>query len=247
MNLSPVQSDFVNQWQRVQKHILSQSSLFSKLGDLIAGSLDSGNVLHVFGSGHSHVIAEEMFHRAGGLVQVNAILEDYLMPHAGPSRVGTLERTPGVYSGIFKSHDFKSGEFLIISSNSGINAVSIEVAKEAKNLGLNTIAITSLTHSQAVPSRFFDTKLFEECDYVIDTGTERGDACVSVPGLEIKACPLSGVANLFIAQYLVANIIEAFTKRAKVPPIYQSANTPGGDEHNKLLEEQYKNRIQHLK
>lgn len=237
---------FKNEFLRCVEHLDSQSETLKTISELIFKSLNEEGILHVFGSGHSHVIAEELFHRAGGLVQVNAILEDYLMPHKGPSRVGTLERSSGIAAGIVKAHSLQAGEIMILASNSGINAVTVELAELAKEKGLTTIAFTSLTHSKNVPSRGNSKKLFEVVDYIVDSGSPRGDACVGFEGMDLKVSPLSGVLSLYFAQTLVADVVERFREAGITPPVYQSANTPGGDEHNKVLEAKYKARIQHL-
>lgn len=244
--LSPAQSQFHSEFIRCLEHIHSQKEANELLSLKVFESLKEGNVFHVFGSGHSHVIAEELFHRAGGLVQVNAILEPYLMPHSGPSRVGTLERSSGIAKGIWKAHELKPGEVLLLASNSGINAVTVELAELAKEAGVFTVAFTSLTHSKNVPARKGGKKLYEVVDLVVDSGSPKGDACVSLDSMDLKVAPLSGALSLYYAQFLVASVAERFSEAGLVPPVYQSANTPGGDEHNKELEAKYRSRIQHL-
>lgn len=244
--LSGAQEQYKSEFIRCLDHLEKQIDKVNDLSQKIFESLRDDGILHVFGSGHSHVIAEEMFHRAGGLVQVNAILEPYLMPHSGPSRVGTLERSSGIAAGIIKAHDLKKAEVMILASNSGINAVTVETAQLAKEQGLYTVAYTSLTHSKNVPAREGRKKLYEVVDLVIDSGSPRGDACVSFEGMELKVSPLSGALSMYFAQFLVASVAEKFRDNDLFPPVYQSANTPGGDEHNKELEAKYRPRIQHL-
>lgn len=245
MKMSPAQTQYLDELNRCQNLIFEQQETLEEVAKVIYQSLSKDGVLHVFGSGHSHTIAEELFHRAGGLVPVNAILEDYLMPHKGPSRVGPLERSKGIASIIFNAHEIKKGECLILSSNSGINAVTSELAQIAKENGVITIGITSLTHSKKSPSRGVP-KLYEVVDYVIDTGSPHGDACVSLKGLDVKVCPLSSLLNVMIAQLIVARVCEMYVEKGDIPPVYQSANTEGGDERNKTLEKKYRSRIQHL-
>jgi uncharacterized phosphosugar-binding protein len=176
---------------------------------------------------------------------VNAILEDYLMPHKGPTRVGPLERLTGIAAIIFKAHKWEKGEVLLLASNSGINAVTVELAQIARENGVFTVGFTSLTHSKATESRA-GKKLYEVVDLVIDTGTPHGDACVSLPGLDVKVCPLSTAVCIFASQLMVARVCELYSLSGLVPPVYQSANTKGGEERNKSLENQYRHRIQHL-
>jgi uncharacterized phosphosugar-binding protein len=225
----------------------SQHETLEQVCQRIFESLRTGGVLHVFGSGHSNVFAQEMFHRAGGLVPVNAWLEEHLMPHAGPKQVGPLERLSGLAPIMMKKYEPQRGEVLIICSNSGINASSVELAECAKSQGLFVVAVTSLTHSKGVPSRSGGKKLFEVSDAVLDTGTPLGDACVSLPDLDVKVGPLSGAVTLVVAELITVGVAECFTRAGEVPPVYQSANTPGGDERNKKMEAKYAPRIRCLR
>lgn len=232
---------------RCLSHLKSQKKTFEDVCRRIYESLRTGGLLHVFGSGHSNVFAQEMFHRAGGLVPVNAWLEEHLMPHAGPKQVGPLERLSGLAPIMFKKYEPLRGEVLLICSNSGINASSVELAEHARSLGLYVVSVTSITHSKGVPSRSGGKKLFEVSDAVLDTGTPVGDACVSFAGLDVKVGPLSGAVSLYVAELITVGVAELFVKAGEIPPVYQSANTPGGDERNKALEAKYAPRIRHLR
>lgn len=208
---------------------------------------DGNGVLHLFGSGHSHMIVEEAFHRAGGLIPVNAMLEEYLMPHATPSRNGPLERLTGLAGVIADYYGLKAGEVIVIISNSGINATSIEMAMVAREKGLRTVAITNLKHSSQSKSRHASGKrLFELCDYVIDTGGVKGDACLQIPGVDVPVGPLSTMLGISIINMISVRIAELFAENGLPAPVYLSANLPGGDERNKKLEAQYKSRIPRL-
>src|ERR1035438_10310379 len=114
---------------KIQNIAATQNQIIEKVSRKIFESLDGGGVWHLFGAGHSHMAVEEAFHRAGGLVPVNPWLEEYLMPHAGPSRNGPLERLSGLGKIIFDIYKPHSGEVLTIISNSGINATSVEIAE----------------------------------------------------------------------------------------------------------------------
>ncbi len=246
MMLSNGQEQYLKEFERCIALLRSQKNVFDVVSTKIFESLKSEGILHVFGSGHSHSFAEEMFHRAGGLVPVNALLEEHLMPHAGPSQVGPMERLVGVGTIIFNKYDLRKGEVLLLASNSGINAATVELAEKAKQAGLTTVGITSLTHSKGVPARS-GKKLYEVVDHVIDTGTPVGDACVMLSGLPVKVAPLSGAVSLVIGELITAQVAEIFSQNKLEAPVYQSANTPGGDERNKALENKFKSRIRFLR
>ena len=235
------------------KNLLStQVEVLEKSANVIFESLNardpmSTSVWHIFGAGHSHMAAEEAFHRAGGLIPISAWLEDYLMPHGGPSRNGPLERLSGIAQVIFNFYNPLPGEVLTIFSNSGINSTSVELAEIAKSHGVSTVAITNLDHSKQTPTRHSGgKKLYEVCDYVIDTGGVRGDAAMIIPGLDAPVGPLSTIINCIVVNYLTVRICELYSENMLVAPVYMSANVPGGDERNRKLEQQFRPRIPRL-
>ena len=225
----------------------TQAESLERAARAVFASLRSDGVLHVFGSGHSHCLAEEAYHRAGGLVPVNVIQEVFPTPLTPPRLSGQLERVPGLAALILEAHDLRAGEVMLVISNSGINGVPVEMAQEGKRRGLTVIALTSLAHSRTVPTRHPDGKrLFEVADIVVDTCGEVGDATVAYPGLAGKVAPTSLLAGSFIVNSLVCRVVELFLADGLTPPVYLSANLPGGDEHNRALEEKYRGRIRGL-
>lgn len=202
-------------------------------------------VVHVFATGHSHMFAEELFYRAGGLVQINPILEPALMQHEGAVRSTQFERVSGIAQKIFDSINLKENEPFIVVSNSGINSVPIEMAQIAKKNNHPVICLTSKEISKTLKSRTIDNKkLYEVGDVTIDNHSPFGDGVIDSKYGKVGAT--STILNSFIAQKIVLKIIDLYEKDGLVPPIYQSANTPGGDEHNKFLYDKFKNRIKCL-
>lgn len=225
----------------------SQAKAIDNAADLIFSSLATDGVLHIFGSGHSQLVAEEAFHRAGGLVPVNAVTESFLSPLVSPQMSGRLERVSGIAAILLDYHEPRPGEVLLIISNAGINPVPVEMALEGKERRLTVIAITSLRHAQVVASRHSSgRRLFEVADLVIDNGGEPGDGVVSYSGLSAKVGATSLIAGAFIVNSIVCGVVERFATSGLTPPVYLSANLPGGDEHNRRLEAKYKGRIKLL-
>jgi uncharacterized phosphosugar-binding protein len=217
-----------------------------KAAEVIAESLAKGGVLHVFGSSHSLILAEEIFYRAGGLASINLISAPGLRVEDG--RVSTwLERQEGYAAQILDRYQTAPGEVMLIISTSGRNPVPIEMAIEAKKKGLNVIALTSLTYSKAVESRHSSgKKLFEVADTVIDNPTIPGDAVVEIEGVPNRVGPTSTVVGCAILQALAVRVVEIMAKKGLEPPVWLAANVPGGDEANVKYINKYRTKIRHL-
>jgi uncharacterized phosphosugar-binding protein len=200
---------------------------------LMTEAVANGNSIHAFGSGHSHMFAEELFYRAGGLVRVAPILFEGLMLHGSAPLSTALERVPGLATAILDDHPTRSGDVLLIASNSGSNAVVTEMAQTARDRGLRTIAITSIDHatSEAVRQRGV-ARLHELVEVVIDNGGIVGDAAVEIEGLPIRVAPTSTVVAAAIANALVAEVAERLMARGIEPEVFSSSNVAGGDSVN---------------
>jgi hypothetical protein len=203
---------------------------------LVADALAAGGAIHAFGSGHSHLLAEELYYRAGGLVGVRPILVGALMLHEGTGMSSALERLPGVAAALLADHPMTSGDVLVLVSNSGGNAAIRELATIAREAGVRTIAITSIAHSTSPLARRADgPRLHELVDVAIDNGGIPGDAAVEVAGVAGRVGPTSTVAGAAIVNALVAEVVERLVARGIVPPVLVSANLAAGDEANRRL------------
>lgn len=207
--------------------------------------LKAGGVMHVFGSGHSSAGAMELFHRAGGLCPVNGILLPALSPFSAPPLAAAFERASGIGSTLVEQYEVKKGEALIVFSVSGVNPLPIEVALAGKEKGAAVIAVTS--RASTAPSRHpSGKKLVDVAELVIDNAVPAGDAAVEYQGTR-RCAALSGLTHAYIAGRLVAEIVALYQKDQSEPPVFLSANVPGGDEHNRALEARYRERIKGLK
>lgn len=222
----------------------TQAEFIRKAAGLIAESLMAGGVWHVFGTGHSHFLCEEVYYRAGGLAPVNAILFPALMQHEGPATSTKLERLPGLARIILDKSGARAGEVLTIVSNSGKNAVPVEMALYAREKGIKTVALTSLNQSRAAPPGVGqDKKLYEICDVVIDNCGTAGDAALEVPGSDLMTAATSSFIGIAIMEQIVYLVCCAYAEAGKEPPVFKTANLPGGDDWNARLIEQYGGRV----
>jgi len=214
---------------------------------MIAESIAAGGVVHVFGSGHSHMMAEEVFHRAGGLFAFNAML-DINLTNFGTLKAGMVERTEGYAKVIMVSFDVRPGEVVVVVSNSGINPVPIDLAIEAKAIGASVIAVTSAENYASAASRHSSgKKLGDVADITIDSRVPVGDAILSLDGLAAPVAASSTVLGAALMNAIVAQTAEELLAMGQQPPVIVSMNVPGGDEQNARLTEQYRPRLQLLK
>jgi uncharacterized phosphosugar-binding protein len=197
-----------------------------------ADTVASGGLVHIFGSGHSHMAAEEAFHRAGGLVPVNAVLVEWLMVHTG-RRASLLERLPGLGEAIIATEPVEPGDVFFVVSNSGRNPVPIEVAEAARARGAKVVAIVSLEHSANVTARGGGAvKLTDVADLVLDNHAPLGDAAVPVED-QLRVGGLSSVMALVIVQTIVVETVKLLAAQGVEPPVFKSANVDGSDEFNR--------------
>jgi uncharacterized phosphosugar-binding protein len=201
--------------------------------DVVADAVERDGTIHAFGSGHSHLLAEELFYRAGGLVGVRPILFEGLMLHAGARLSTSLERLPGLAAALLADHPIAAGDVLIVASNSGRNAVASELAQAARRGGATVVALTSRRHATSAGARTSDVPpLHEVADVVIDNGGSVGDAAVVIEGFDRKVGPTSTVVGAAILNAMIAEAVERLLARGIVPDVYTSSNLDGGDAAN---------------
>jgi uncharacterized phosphosugar-binding protein len=242
-------SDYFRQLRAILDHIeTSQASAIAQAAELVAQAIAGGGVLHVFGSGHSHMIAEEAFYRAGGVAAINPILDARLDFLLGAIESTRAEREEGYGAQVLSGFDVRAGDAALIASNSGRNAVPIEVALWFRQRGAPVIVITNLTQSRAVASRHSSGKrLYELADVAIDNGVPPGDACVRVPGLDEAMAPGSTIAGAAIVNSILIEAAAALCRAGSPPQVLRSANLgdPTDDENARKLQ-RYAGRIKYL-
>jgi uncharacterized phosphosugar-binding protein len=201
--------------------------------ELVANALAGGHTIHAFGTGHSHMLAEELAHRAGGLVRVRPIIDERLTVHSDPARSTELERQPDIADELFARHGLEAGDVLIVASNSGGNAAPSRLAQLAREAGLGVIAITSLQHATAAEARSTQVpRLHEFADVVIDNGGIPGDAAIEIKGFERRVGPTSTVVGAAVVNAVVVEAIDILVARGICPDVYVSGNLERGDAAN---------------
>lgn len=231
--------------------LADNSGAIEKAAELMGAAVMDDKLIHVIGTGgHSNIGAEEMFWRAGGLVPINAILDPGTALIHGALRSNHIERSGGYAKAVMDAYRIDDGVLIIVNAY-GINAMTIEAALEAKKRGVKTIGVTSMSFGQNVPkdhpARHASGKnLYEIVDVFVNSHMPYGDAIVDFDGLDQKVAPSSTLANCFTVNLLVVETVKYLLDHGYAPPLWQSANIPGGEQANAEYQEKYIGRIKHL-
>ena len=223
----------------------TQRLAIAQASSWVAEALTNDRLIYAFGSGHSHTLAEETFYRAGGLARTVAILDENLMVHQSAVESTQWERKEGYAADVLKRYSLGAGDVLFVVSNSGRNAVPIEMALEGAQRGAKVIAITSVKYSSAVTSRHSSgKKLSDVAALVIDNASIEGDAVVSVDCLNTKVGPTSTITSAFIINSILVGAVERVASTGKPAEVWGSANNDATN--NETLLAKYRGVIPHL-
>jgi uncharacterized phosphosugar-binding protein len=222
----------------------TQMDAIQEAAQIVAETVAQDGILYTFGTGHSHVIAEDAAYRAGGLAPVDAILEPSLTGQEKVFQSEYMERVEGIAEVILNYYNPKPKDTLLVISNSGRNAAPIEMAEIARQRGMKVIAITSLQHSQGTTSRHSSgKKLYQVADVVIDNCCPRGDCLLHLEKMRQPIGPGSGISGLFILHMIIVQAIQNLVDRGIDPPVFMSGNLDGSDEFNQPFLDRYWGRI----
>ena len=234
---------------RVKKE---QAGNIRKAAELMADAVANDRLISVYGGGgHTTLVMGEMFFRAGGFANINPIMETGLSVFNQALKYLELERIENYGSAIMRYYDLKKDDVLIIFHNIGINAATIDAAMEAKKAGVKIIAVSSSYWQDEMPSDHFirhsnGKNLFDYADVAIDDYNPVGDAAVNVPGCETSIAPISNVVDFTIAHWLEIECVRICVERGIEPPLWSSANVPGGDEKNAAKLAKYRPLVKNL-
>ena len=237
---------YENTLELINKIYCTQMQQMEKAADCLEQAIRQDGLIYVFGCGHSHMVSEELFYRAGGLVQVCPILDSAVMLHEGAAKSSKIERMSGLAGPLLERYEISSKDVLLIVSNSGINSFGIEMALEARQKGCCVVAISPSQYG-GVASRHKSGKYLKDiCDIYIDNCVGKGDACVKISEDGKYAGPLSSLSAFFIANLLILMTCERQINHGQIPKVYCSGNIDGADGVNEKYILQYRSRIRHL-
>ena len=219
---------------------------------LMSEAIIEDKLIHVYGGGgHTTLPVGEMFFRAGGLSNINPIMETGLSVFNQALKYLQLERCENFGRAVVRYYDLKPGDVLLIFHNIGINAATIDAALEAKACGVKIIAVSSHYWQDEIPKDYelrhsSGKNQFDLADVCIDDYNPVGDSVVRLPGFDTPIGPISNLTDMYIAHRLEIETARLCLEKGIQPPMWKSANVPGGDEANQALIEKYKPRIKML-
>jgi uncharacterized phosphosugar-binding protein len=219
----------------------AQANEISLAATCMANCMKNEGWIYISGTGHSHLFAEEIFYRAGGFARVRPILAPKLMLHESATGSTLEERREGYAQELLQDYPIGPKDMFIISSNSGRNAVSIEMGQYARKMGAKVIVLTNLAHSKSVSSRHASgLKLYEVGDLVLDNFGEIGDASIDLPGLAPRVGATSTVIGTALLQAICVEAAAILLQEGLVPEVFSSSNSDEGESHNEALLRKYK-------
>ena len=227
----------------LKKILKEEEKKFVQCAKLISKSYKKGGQLYIFGTGHSRLLGEESFHRAGGFAAACPIRDDDLSFKKGARKATALERTPNIAKKALAKYKITSKDILMIVSNSGVNHAPVEAALIAKKKKIKTISLTSVKYSKQAPLSKLNKRLFEITDIFIDNKIPPGDAIINIKDNTVG--PASTITGSFILNAIlieVANIL----KNEKIFPFYISVNMPNAKKNNDKLEKKFSKINPHL-
>ena len=230
----------------------TQGENIKAAGALMADAIQNDRLIHVYGGGgHTTLPVGEMFFRAGGLSCINPMMETGLSVFNQAEKYLALERTHDFGASIVKYYRLEKDDVVIIFHNIGVNPATIDAALEIKKAGAKIIAVSSSYWQNELPADHFirhksGMNLFELADVCIDDFNPVGDAAVVVPGLDTPIAPISNIVDFYIAHLLEIECVRECVARGVTPPVWNSANAPGGDEKNAAYLAKYRPRVKML-
>lgn len=233
--------------ERLKLVIEHEAEAMDSVAGKISESIQNGGIIQLFGCGHSHLLTEEVFYRAGGLAPIKPIFVEPLMLHEGAVRSSQLERQNDYAISFMEKQDIQSNDLVIVISTSGINPVPIDVAISAKEKGAFVVGICSFDYVQGQLSRHKSGKLLADVvDLAINNFSVKGDAILSNEHVAAPFSPTSTVIGAAMLNGMIAEAIKRMVDDGFEPPIFLSGNISGADDHNKKLIQKYSERIELL-
>lgn len=242
---SPTQ-DYINKCRSLADTAEKQTPAIQQAADWFAETILAGRMVHLFGSGHSRMMVEEMWPRYGSFPGFNPIVELSLSFHNlvvganGQRQAMFLENVSGLAARILRNYDLSDKDSALVVSSSGCNIVQIEFAEELQKQGVKVVALVSKLHADASTTKDpRGKKLSDFADLVLDTGAPVGDAMVKIDGLETVVAPGSTVGGCFVINSIKAEVAQRLTQGGQPPKVLTAGIMIGAERAAELFEAAY--------
>jgi uncharacterized phosphosugar-binding protein len=243
--MTPTQ-DYLNKCRHILEVVAAQEAAVFQAAQWFSHTILSGRMVHVFGSGHSRIMVEEMWPRYGSFPGFNPIVELSLTFHNlvvganGQRQAMFLENTPGLAERILRNFDISANDTALIISSSGCNVVPVEMGELFQRKKVKVVAIITKQHSEKSTSKRTDgKKLGDFADLTLDTGAPVGDAMVYVDGLDTPVSPGSTVGGVMIINSIKAEVARLLTAAGKPPTVLSGEAVVGAHRATQLFESAY--------
>jgi uncharacterized phosphosugar-binding protein len=242
----PPSVEYLTKCQGILNRVHAQQRAIEQAANLFSETILAGRMVHLFGSGHSRILVEEMWPRYGSFPGFNPIVELSLSFHNlvvganGQRQAMFLENVSGLAARILRNFDLSPKDSALVASSSGCNVVPIEMAKVFRERGVKVVAIISREHSEASQSKDASGKKLQDfADITLDTGAPVGDAMIKVPGLETPVAPGSTIGGCMLVNCIKAEVAARLTKAGKPPLVLTAGAVVGSERATQLFEAAY--------
>lgn len=239
-------AEYLNKCREIIGVVEAQSAAIQQAAQWFADTILAGRMVHLFGSGHSRILVEEMWPRYGSFPGFNPIVELSLSFHNlvvganGQRQAMFLENVSGLADRILRNFDLSPEDCALVASSSGCNVVPMEMASCFKNAGIKVVSIISRKHSEASRSQHTEGKKLQDfSDIVLDTGAPIGDAMVKIDGLEMPVSPGSTVGGCLLVNSIKAEVAARLTQAGRPPQVLTAGAVIGADRATALFESAY--------
>jgi uncharacterized phosphosugar-binding protein len=239
-------TEYLGRCRELVVAVEKQATAVEQAADWFAQTILAGRMVHLFGSGHSRILVEEMWPRYGSFPGFNPIVELSLSFHnlvVGPNgqrQAMFLENVSGLAERILRNFDLSPLDSALVASSSGCNVVPVEIAEQFQKRGVKVVAIISRAHSEASASRHPGGKKLQDfADLVLDTGAPAGDAMVRVPGLDTPVAPGSTIGGCLLVNCIKAEVAARLTKAGQPPTVLAAGAVVGAKRATELFEAAY--------
>jgi uncharacterized phosphosugar-binding protein len=239
-------NQYIQKCRQILDTVESQTTQIQEAARWFADTILAGRMVHVFGSGHSRIMVEEMWPRYGSFPGFNPIVELSLTFHNlvvganGQRQAMFLENVPGFADRILRNYDLSDQDTALVISSSGCNIVPIEMAELFQQKGVKVVALITKEHSDKSTSKRADgKKLGDFADLILDTGAPVGDAMLTVPGLDTPVAPGSTVGGAVIVNCIKAEVARLLTEAGRPPKVLSAGVVVGAERAVELFEAAY--------